>query len=79
MNCLRTNDIAAMRQLYGVEACRASIIEQITAVFGVYGIAVDERHLGLIADYMTYEGGFRALNRIGLGNHGSPMTQVRRR
>ena len=52
---MRTNDIAAMRRLYGVEACRSSIIEQITAVFGVYGIEVDERHLGLIADYMTFE------------------------
>jgi hypothetical protein len=24
-------------------------------VFGVYGIKVDPRHLGLIADYMTFD------------------------
>lgn len=93
-----------MCRLYGVEAGRACIIDQITTVFGVYGITVDERHLGLIADYMTYvgfallfrpplaspsltliafrwcacryEGGFRALNRIGMANHGSPFTQM---
>ena len=32
----------------------------------VYGIAVDNRHLGLIADYMTHEGGYKPLNRIGI-------------
>jgi hypothetical protein len=29
------------------------------AVFGAYGIGVDPRHLGLIADFMTHTGGYR--------------------
>ena len=51
---------------YGVEAARATIVTEIRSVFGVYGISVDERHLGLIADYMTHEGGYKPLNRNGI-------------
>ena len=61
---------------YGVEAARASIIKQIQDVFGVYGIHVDPRHLGLLADYMTFAGGFRALNRAGIENQSSPLLQM---
>ena len=32
------------------------LVREIVGVFSVYGIKVDPRHLGLIADYMTYEG-----------------------
>lgn len=31
----------------------------VQAVFGAYGIGVDPRHLGLIADFMTHTGGYR--------------------
>ena len=41
-------------------------MDQITAVFAVYGISVDPRHLTLIADYMTYDWGYKAMNRIGM-------------
>ncbi len=40
---------------YGVEAARACIVREISSVFKVYGISVDKRHLGLIADYMTFQ------------------------
>ena len=92
--------------MYGVEAARTAITREISAVFGVYGISVDMRHLVrgrrggcgggvvwwlwvldlcalcveghvtqrrpapqcLIADYMTFSGGFRALNRQGIAS-----------
>ena len=73
---LMTNDIWALRCAYGVEAARMNIVEQIRAVFGVYGITVDPRHLSLIADYMTFEGGFKAMNRIGMEESGSPFLQM---
>eukprot|EP01138_Halocafeteria_seosinensis_P005907 gb/GECG01006039.1/.p1 GENE.gb/GECG01006039.1/~~gb/GECG01006039.1/.p1 ORF type:complete len:2244 (+),score=294.27 gb/GECG01006039.1/:1-6732(+) len=73
---LYTNDIWAIRESYGVEAARASIIREIRSVFEVYGIGVDPRHLSLIADYMTYEGGFKGMNRIGMENAGSSFTQM---
>jgi len=73
---VRTNDIGAILHTYGVEACRAAVVREVKAVFGVYGIAVDPRHLGLIADYMTHEGGYRALNRLGMGSGASPLLKA---
>ena len=73
---LVTNDIWAMRCAYGVEAARMSIVDQIRGVFGVYGITVDPRHLSLIADYMTFEGGYKAMNRIGMEETSSPLLQM---
>ena len=50
---LYTSDIYAILQTYGVEACRTAIINEMAAVFGVYGIKVDYRHRTVIADYMV--------------------------
>jgi DNA-directed RNA polymerase beta' subunit len=55
VNKIESNDIAALLRTYGVEAARASIMGQISAVFNAYGIGVDARHLSLIADYMTFQ------------------------
>jgi DNA-directed RNA polymerase I subunit RPA1 len=73
---LRTNDIHLMLQHYGVEAARWSIVNSIRDVFGHYGIGVDFRHLYLIADYMTKDGGFRPFNRAGLSYQASPWLQM---
>lgn len=48
-----SNDIFAILTVYGVEAARRAIIEEISNVFGAYGIAVDYRHLTIISDYMV--------------------------
>jgi len=76
VNKIASNDIAAIARCYGVEAARQAITREIKTVFGVYGIAVDPRHLGLIADYMTYCGGYRPLNRAGMGTNSSPYQQM---
>jgi DNA-directed RNA polymerase I subunit RPA1 len=67
INEIRSNDIHAMLKTYGVEAARATIIQEVSGVFGVYGIEVDMRHLSMIADFMTFDGGFRPMNRLGMG------------
>lgn len=76
VNNLATNDIYKVLQTYGVEAARASISKQIMSVFGVYGISVDPRHLSLLADYMTAQGSYMPLNRMGINNKGSSMQQI---
>uniref|UniRef100_A0A7S4MUI9 DNA-directed RNA polymerase n=1 Tax=Odontella aurita TaxID=265563 RepID=A0A7S4MUI9_9STRA len=73
---LASNDTWALRCTYGVEAARMNIVEQIRSVFGVYGIEVDPRHLSLIADYMTYDGGYRAMNRLGMADVSSSFLQM---
>lgn len=75
-NKLASNDIWAIRCAYGVEAARLNIVEQIRSVFGAYGISVDPRHLSLIADYMTFDGGFKAMNRTGMADCSSPFLQM---
>jgi DNA-directed RNA polymerase beta' subunit len=73
---LLTNDIVSMLHLYGVEACRASIVREMHAVFSGHGIDVDHRHLNLIADTMTKGGVFTPFNRIGLKSNPSPFMKM---
>ncbi|KAI8391772.1 uncharacterized protein BYT42DRAFT_642179 [Radiomyces spectabilis] len=76
VNYIDTNDIAAILRTYGVEAARNAIIKEVASVFGVYGITVDRRHLTLIADYMTFEGGYKPFSRIGIGSNVSPFLKM---
>ena len=76
LNAITSNDIHAILRTYGVEAARQSIVSEIKAVFGVYGISVDARHLSLIADFMTRGGSFTPLNRAGMLQSASPFQQM---
>ena len=71
-----TNDIHAMAQFFGVDAARRVLVREITNVFSVYGIAVDPRHLSLVSDYMTFDGRYKALNRLGIANNQSPLQKA---
>jgi len=73
---LKSNDIWAICCAYGVEAARLTIVDQIREVFGHYGISVDPRHLSLIADFMTYNGGFKPMNRVGMISSSSGFLQM---
>ncbi|PHH81109.1 hypothetical protein CDD80_2094 [Ophiocordyceps camponoti-rufipedis] len=73
---IQTNDIGAMLDVYGVEACRGNILRELTTVFESHGIKVDNRHLNLIADYMTRGGGFISFDRRGLEGNVSPFTKM---
>lgn len=75
-NELMSNDTWALCTTYGVEAARKNIVFQIRAVFGVYGIEIDTRHLNLIADYMTFNGGYRAMNRKGMAEKESSFLKM---
>ncbi|KAK4517294.1 uncharacterized protein ATC70_000628 [Mucor velutinosus] len=76
VNFIDTNDIAAILNTYGVEAARNAVIKEVAAVFGVYGIKVDRRHLTVIADYMTFEGGYKPFSRIGIGSNVAPFLKM---
>ncbi|KAI7821035.1 hypothetical protein BC939DRAFT_504581 [Gamsiella multidivaricata] len=76
VNSIYSNDIGAILRTYGVEAARTAIIQEISGVFGAYGIDVDRRHLTLIADYMTFESGFKPFNRMGIESSTSPFLKM---
>ena len=73
---LYTNSINDTLTYYGVEAARASIVLELQAVFGGHGISVDPRHLNLIADFMTRDGGYVAFNRMGYRGNTSPFMKM---
>lgn len=75
-NRTQTNDIAAVLRVYGVEAARRNIMMELNNVFSSHSISVDNRHLNLIADYMTRSGGFTPFNRTGLSGNVSPFTKM---
>ena len=53
LTAVKCNSIWEIMNNFGIEAARNAIIQEAKYVFSVYSISVDERHLALIADYMT--------------------------
>lgn len=76
LNAIYTNDIHAIANTYGIEAASQAIRREMANVFAVYGIEVDSRHLSLIADYMTYNGSIRGMNRMSMEASASPFQQM---
>uniref|UniRef100_A0A5K3EH83 DNA-directed RNA polymerase subunit n=2 Tax=Mesocestoides corti TaxID=53468 RepID=A0A5K3EH83_MESCO len=73
---LYTNHVHVMQEHFGVEAARASLQREISGVFDHYGIYVNPRHLGLVADYLTKTGLYRSFNRRTMDFHPSPMQRM---
>ncbi|THV08343.1 beta and beta-prime subunits of DNA dependent RNA-polymerase [Dendrothele bispora CBS 962.96] len=71
-----SNDIYAILKTYGVEMAREAILREMSGIFGVYKIQVDRRHLELIADYMTFDGGYKPFNRKGISTNPSPLLKA---
>eukprot|EP01088_Endostelium_zonatum_P006247 TRINITY_DN18354_c0_g1_i1.p1 TRINITY_DN18354_c0_g1~~TRINITY_DN18354_c0_g1_i1.p1 ORF type:complete len:1704 (-),score=470.71 TRINITY_DN18354_c0_g1_i1:9-5120(-) len=76
VNEMMSNDVYLVLQVYGVEAARRLIVKEVSGVFGHYGITVDARHLGLIADYMTFEGQYKPFSRGGMESNVSVLQQM---
>ena len=76
VNGLKSNSVWDIMQTFGVEAGRATLVSEVQAVFSVYGIAVDARHLSLIGDFMTQQGEYRPCNRSGIEKSTSPFLKM---
>eukprot|EP00762_Andalucia_godoyi_P008421 ANDGO_04681.mRNA.1 DNA-directed RNA polymerase I subunit rpa1 len=73
---LYCNDVGTVLKVYGVEAARRLLQKELGLVFDAYGIPVDQRHLAIIADYMTLYGNYRPMNRIGMVSNPSLFTRA---
>ncbi|RWS10671.1 DNA-directed RNA polymerase I subunit RPA1-like protein [Dinothrombium tinctorium] len=73
---IRSNDLHAVAQTFGIEAARRAMELEIRNVFAVYGIQIDPRHLSLVTDYMTCDGTIRGMNRISMTANSSPLQQM---
>ncbi len=63
---LVSNDLHEVRKIFGVEAARQLIINEIKEVLNTQGLIIDKRHLKFAADAMTNTGEVKGVTRIGI-------------
>jgi len=63
---IKTNHIQEIRDTLGIEATRQAIIDEATGVLQEQGLDVDIRHIMLVSDIMTQDGGLRQIGRHGI-------------
>ncbi len=61
-----TNDIFEIKSVFGIEAARNAIINETKTILSNQGLNVDDRHLMLLADTMTFTGNIEGINRYGI-------------
>ena len=63
---LISNDLHEVASVFGIEAARQFIINEIQEVLNTQGLNIDKRHLKFIADAMTNTGEVKGVTRIGI-------------
>lgn len=61
-----TNDLWQTVDVFGIEAARLSLLNELRLVLAFDGSYVNERHLSLLVDVMTYRGSIAAVTRHGI-------------
>lgn len=60
------NHIMEVERVLGIEAARATIIREINATMQGHGLSLDNRHVQLLADTMTFKGAVLGITRFGV-------------
>ncbi|MFG1449236.1 MAG: DNA-directed RNA polymerase subunit A'' [Thermoplasmataceae archaeon] len=68
-----TNDIIEIANVLGIEAARNAIFNESERTLSEQGLEVDQRHLMLVADMMTFGGNVRAVGRQGISGRKSSV------
>ncbi|MCX6800916.1 MAG: DNA-directed RNA polymerase subunit A'' [Candidatus Diapherotrites archaeon] len=61
-----TNDIIEVSKVLGIEAGRSMVVTELKKVLDENGIAIDIRHIMLLADLMTFSGEIKGIVRTGI-------------
>lgn len=61
-----TNDVFETAEVLGIEAARATIINEVFKVIENQGLNIDKRHIMLVADMMTSNGAVKGITRYGI-------------
>ncbi|KAI1495581.1 DNA-directed RNA polymerase II subunit RPB1 [Biscogniauxia marginata] len=61
-----TNDLWQTVEVFGIEAARGALLNELRRVLAFDGSYVNERHLALLVDVMTYRGSIAAVTRHGI-------------
>jgi len=62
----KSNHVIEAEQTLGIEAARKCIIDEIQYTMASHGMAIDIRHMMLLADVMTYKGEVLGITRFGI-------------
>ncbi|MBE5728679.1 DNA-directed RNA polymerase subunit A'' [Candidatus Parvarchaeota archaeon] len=68
-----TNDIIETYEVLGIEIARNLIIKEVSETLENVGLAVDIRHIMLIADAMCFSGEVKGINRYGITGESSSI------
>lgn len=71
---VRSNNVMECREILGIEAARSTIASEIAEVMA--GMAIDPRHMQLLADVMTYKGEVLGITRFGLSKMRDSVLQL---
>ncbi|KAI0804397.1 DNA-directed RNA polymerase II subunit RPB1 [Xylaria sp. FL0064] len=61
-----SNDLWQIIDVFGIEAARGALLNELRRVLAFDGSYVNERHLSLLVDVMTYRGSIAAVTRHGI-------------
>lgn len=61
-----TNDIKEISRVLGIEAGRTAVMQELIKVLKDNSIAVDQRHIMLLADLMSFDGEIKGIVRTGI-------------
>ncbi|KAI0056684.1 beta and beta-prime subunits of DNA dependent RNA-polymerase [Artomyces pyxidatus] len=61
-----SNHVIEVAQVLGIEAARATIINEIQFIMAEHGMSIDPRHVMLLGDVMSYKGEVLGITRFGV-------------
>lgn len=61
-----SNDFYEIAEIFGIEAARQLIMDEIYTVINTQGLDINERHLKLVSDAMTNTGEVKGVTRMGI-------------
>ncbi|TIB84727.1 beta and beta-prime subunits of DNA dependent RNA-polymerase [Wallemia mellicola] len=61
-----SNHVMEVQNVLGIEAARSSIINEIDNVMSSHGMGIDNRHIQLLSDSMTFKGEVLGITRFGV-------------
>ncbi|TIA73384.1 hypothetical protein E3P92_01635 [Wallemia ichthyophaga] len=61
-----SNHIMEVQKVLGIEAARSAIVNEIDNVMSSHGMGIDNRHIQLLSDSMTFKGEVLGITRFGI-------------
>ena len=74
INTVASNNPREMLEVYGIEAARATLLNELCSVIKFDGTYVNCRHPMLLVDYMTMDGSIQPMNRTGIRKTASVLS-----